>query len=237
MTPCIPDRRSDPAACARIGWRLRRRRATDPRWTRDGDRRASAGAPGARDRAAPRRLRRRRRAGRGVCRPNRRRNGSAPPATARAAAPNEDAPRSATGSWSKARARAAASSRCCRGTRRSSAAPAGEHYKQQVIAANIDNVFVVCGLDGDFNPRRIERYLLLVQGSGCAAGGGADQGRHGRRRRCRRVRRAGATRCAGACRSSPSTPRTPTSVAALAPWLRPGDARCWSAPPAPASRR
>lgn len=43
---------------------------------------------------------------------------------------------------------------------------AGEHYRQQVIAANIDSVFVVCGLDGDFNPRRIERYLLLVAGSG-----------------------------------------------------------------------
>ncbi|MEO6137354.1 MAG: ribosome small subunit-dependent GTPase A [Luteimonas sp.] len=45
-------------------------------------------------------------------------------------------------------------------------AAAGEHYKQQVIAANVDTVFVVCGLDADFNPRRIERYLLLVQGSG-----------------------------------------------------------------------
>ena len=43
---------------------------------------------------------------------------------------------------------------------------AGEHYKQQLIAANIDNVFVVCGLDADFNPRRIERYLLLVRGGG-----------------------------------------------------------------------
>ena len=43
---------------------------------------------------------------------------------------------------------------------------AGEHYRQQVIAANIDTVFVVCGLDGDFNSRRIERYLLLVGGSG-----------------------------------------------------------------------
>src|SRR5690606_16369093 len=40
---------------------------------------------------------------------------------------------------------------------------AGEHYRQQLIAANIDTVFVVCGLDADFNPRRIERYLLLVQ--------------------------------------------------------------------------
>ena len=27
-------------------------------------------------------------------------------------------------------------------------------------------VLVVCGLDGDFNPRRIERYLLLVQAEG-----------------------------------------------------------------------
>lgn len=43
---------------------------------------------------------------------------------------------------------------------------AGEHYRQQLIAANVDTVFVVCGLDGDFNPRRVERYLLLVQGSG-----------------------------------------------------------------------
>jgi ribosome biogenesis GTPase len=43
---------------------------------------------------------------------------------------------------------------------------AGEHYRQQTIAANIDVVFVVTGLDGDFNPRRIERYLVLVIASG-----------------------------------------------------------------------
>jgi ribosome biogenesis GTPase len=45
---------------------------------------------------------------------------------------------------------------------------AGEHYKQQLIAANVDTVLVVTGLDQDFNPRRIERYLVLVQGSGAA---------------------------------------------------------------------
>ena len=45
-------------------------------------------------------------------------------------------------------------------------AAAGEHYRQQLIAANIDVALVVCGLDGDFNPRRIERYLLLVQSDG-----------------------------------------------------------------------
>jgi ribosome biogenesis GTPase / thiamine phosphate phosphatase len=43
---------------------------------------------------------------------------------------------------------------------------AGEHYKRQLIAANVDTVLVVVGLDHDFNPRRLERYLLLVRGSG-----------------------------------------------------------------------
>ncbi|HET7360235.1 MAG TPA: ribosome small subunit-dependent GTPase A [Rhodanobacteraceae bacterium] len=45
-------------------------------------------------------------------------------------------------------------------------AAAGERYERQVIATNIDYVFVLTGLDGDFNPRRIERYLLLIKGSG-----------------------------------------------------------------------
>lgn len=45
-------------------------------------------------------------------------------------------------------------------------AAAGERYARQVIATNIDYVLVLTGLDGDFNPRRIERYLLLVEGSG-----------------------------------------------------------------------
>jgi len=38
----------------------------------------------------------------------------------------------------------------------------------QVIAANVDTVFIVLGLDRDFNLRRLERYLVLVnQGSAC----------------------------------------------------------------------
>ncbi len=45
-------------------------------------------------------------------------------------------------------------------------AAAGESHQRQVIAANVDRVFVLNGLDGDFNPARIERYLLLVQSSG-----------------------------------------------------------------------
>jgi ribosome biogenesis GTPase len=36
----------------------------------------------------------------------------------------------------------------------------------QVLAANIDTVFVVSGLDADFSPRRIERYLTLAWESG-----------------------------------------------------------------------
>jgi ribosome biogenesis GTPase len=46
-----------------------------------------------------------------------------------------------------------------------SRAAAGERYQRQIIATNIDHVFVLMGLDGDFNPRRIERYLALIQGS------------------------------------------------------------------------
>ena len=42
----------------------------------------------------------------------------------------------------------------------------GAVTREQLIAANIDVLFVVCGLDGDFNPRRIERYLLLAWESG-----------------------------------------------------------------------
>ena len=45
-------------------------------------------------------------------------------------------------------------------------AAAGERHRRQVIAANVDTVFVLMGLDGDFNPRRVERYLVLIEGSG-----------------------------------------------------------------------
>lgn len=45
-------------------------------------------------------------------------------------------------------------------------AAAGERHRRQVIAVNVDTVFVLMGLDGDFNPRRAERYLTLIAGSG-----------------------------------------------------------------------
>lgn len=43
---------------------------------------------------------------------------------------------------------------------------AGRREDQQPIAANIDLVFLVTGLDGDFNVRRLERYLTLAAESG-----------------------------------------------------------------------
>ena len=42
----------------------------------------------------------------------------------------------------------------------------GERTEQQVVAANVDTVFIVMGLDGDFNPRRLERFLLTVRDGG-----------------------------------------------------------------------
>jgi ribosome biogenesis GTPase len=43
---------------------------------------------------------------------------------------------------------------------------AGVQTAAQVVAANVDVVFVVSGLDQDLNPRRIERYLTLGWESG-----------------------------------------------------------------------
>ena len=43
---------------------------------------------------------------------------------------------------------------------------AGEITEEQIVAANVDTVFLVMGLDGDYNPRRLERYVLLAYESG-----------------------------------------------------------------------
>ncbi len=45
----------------------------------------------------------------------------------------------------------------------------GRREDQQPVAANIDLVFLVCGLDDDFNLRRLERYLTLGVESGAEA--------------------------------------------------------------------
>ncbi len=42
----------------------------------------------------------------------------------------------------------------------------GEKVEEQVVAANVDNVFLVTGLDGDYNLKRLERYLVLAWESG-----------------------------------------------------------------------
>jgi ribosome biogenesis GTPase len=47
-------------------------------------------------------------------------------------------------------------------TRRS----AGKLVDEQVLAANVDVAFLVAGLDGDFNVRRLERYLAVAWASG-----------------------------------------------------------------------
>jgi len=43
---------------------------------------------------------------------------------------------------------------------------AGSHTEEQVVAANVDTVFLISGLDLEFNLRRIERYVTLAWNSG-----------------------------------------------------------------------
>jgi len=45
----------------------------------------------------------------------------------------------------------------------------GPVAEEQVIAANIDLLFIVCGLDHDYNLRRLERYLVAARQSGASA--------------------------------------------------------------------
>lgn len=99
-------------------------------------------------------------------------------------------------------------------------AAAGEHLKVQPIAANIDTVLVVTGLDRDFNPRRLERYLVLVNASGAAPVLVLTK-----TDRCGDV---AALRAQLADMEGGGVPvvavnaKDPASVAALAPWLGPG---------------
>jgi ribosome biogenesis GTPase len=43
---------------------------------------------------------------------------------------------------------------------------AGSETAEQIVAANVDTVFLVTGLDHDYNPRRVERYLIMAWESG-----------------------------------------------------------------------
>lgn len=99
-------------------------------------------------------------------------------------------------------------------------AAAGEHYQQQLIAANVDTAFVVCGLDADFNPRRIERYLLLVRGGGVepvVVLTKADHASDVPGSLAALVELAGQDIAVRAINA-----KDPDSVAALDPWLQPG---------------
>ena len=53
-------------------------------------------------------------------------------------------------------------------TSRFSRRSAGDVTEEQVVAANIDTVFIVGGLDHNFNLRRLERYLLVAADSGAS---------------------------------------------------------------------
>ncbi len=46
---------------------------------------------------------------------------------------------------------------------------AGFQARQQIIAANIDTVFLVVSMNRDFSLRRIERYLVVIKNSGAKA--------------------------------------------------------------------
>ena len=43
---------------------------------------------------------------------------------------------------------------------------AGSEEIEQIVAANIDTVFLVSGLDRNFNPKRIQRFLVAAHESG-----------------------------------------------------------------------
>src|SRR5688572_12621274 len=45
----------------------------------------------------------------------------------------------------------------------------GSEEIEQIVAANIDTVFLVSGLDRNFNPKRIQRFLVAAKESGAEA--------------------------------------------------------------------
>lgn len=76
--------------------------------------------------------------------------------------------RPAVGDWVAAEPREGLMSVHCVLPRRSAfiRGRAGRRNDAQCIAANIDTLFIAMGLDGDYNPRRLERYLVLAQRGG-----------------------------------------------------------------------
>jgi ribosome biogenesis GTPase len=50
----------------------------------------------------------------------------------------------------------------------------GRAAEEQVLAANVDALFIVMSIDGDFSPRRVERYLVMAHEGGRRAGRRAE---------------------------------------------------------------
>ncbi|GIX32683.1 MAG: putative ribosome biogenesis GTPase RsgA [Lysobacterales bacterium] len=96
-----------------------------------------------------------------------------------------------------------------------------ETGRPKPMVANVDEAFILSALDGDFHPRRIERYLNLVLAAGIAplvlltradrAGAGAADAALAR-----------LAEIAPGCPAQVLDPRAPESAALLAPYLRPG---------------
>ena len=78
--------------------------------------------------------------------------------------------RPVVGDWVAIKPQASSSTIHARLPRRSqfSRKSAGRSAEEQVMAANIDTVFLATGINDDLNPRRLERYLLLAWESGAA---------------------------------------------------------------------
>lgn len=45
---------------------------------------------------------------------------------------------------------------------------AGNTNEEQIVASNVDTLFLVCALNDDFNVRRMERYLIMAWNSGAS---------------------------------------------------------------------
>lgn len=97
---------------------------------------------------------------------------------------------------------------------------AGARTVAQVLAANVDTAFLVMGLDADFNPRRLERALVLAWESGASPVvllNKTDLADDLASRRAEIEAVAlGTPVCAIAAKHG-------EGLSALAPWLRPGD--------------
>jgi len=96
---------------------------------------------------------------------------------------------------------------------------AGSRTDEQVVAANIDTVFLVAGLDGDFNLRRLERYALVAGESGATAVAVLNKADV-----CADVAAAAAQAAtvAGGMPVAVVSARTRQGLDALAPYLQPG---------------